>query len=95
VEPRHLRVEAVSSQGLFKDFGPYHFFTNSQYLDGNTNKGFMVGNAIGRDSRAIEGRTSYWFSDRTRVEAGSSGIQTCTCIVRRGFNSSSLAAKRH
>ena len=57
-----LRDEPVSSQGLFKDFGPYHFFTNSQYLDGNTNKGFMVGNAIGRDSRAIEGRTSYWFS---------------------------------
>ncbi|MCU1251386.1 MAG: hypothetical protein JWQ49_4415 [Edaphobacter sp.] len=65
-----LRVEAVSSEGLIEDFGPYHFFTNSQYLDGNTNKGFMLGNAVGRDSRAIEGRTSYWFSARTRVEAG-------------------------
>jgi hypothetical protein len=65
-----LRVEAVSSEGLIEDFGPYHFFTNSQYLDGNTNKSFMIGNAIGRDSRAIEGRTSYWFSARTRVEAG-------------------------
>ena len=49
-----LRDEPVSSQGLFKDFGPYHFFTSSQSLDGSTNKGFMVGNAIGRDSRAIE-----------------------------------------
>ena len=65
-----LRVEAVSSEGLIKDFGPYHFFTNSQYLDGNTNKGFMVGNAIGRDSRAIEGRSGYWFSARSRIEAG-------------------------
>ncbi len=65
-----LRVEAVSSHGLFTDFGPYHYFTNSQYLDGNTNKGFLLGNAIGRDSRAIEGRTGYWFSARTRVEAG-------------------------
>ncbi len=65
-----LRVEAVSSEGLAFDFGRYHFFTNSQYLDGNTNKGFMVGNAIGQDSRAIEGRAGYWLSARTRVEAG-------------------------
>jgi hypothetical protein len=65
-----LRVEAVSSEGLAEDFGGQHFFINNQYLDGNTNKGFMVGNAIGRDARAIEGRTSYWFSARTRVEAG-------------------------
>jgi len=65
-----LRIEAVSSTGLFTDFGGQHFFMNNQYLDSNTNKGFMLGNAIGRDSRAIEGRTGYWFSARTRVEAG-------------------------
>ena len=52
------------------DFGGNHFFINNQYLDGNTNKGFLLGNAIGRDARAIEGRTGYWFSARTRVEAG-------------------------
>ncbi len=65
-----LRVEAVSSEGLFKDFGGQHYYINNQYLDGNTNKGFILGNAIGRDARAIEGRTSYWFSSRSRVEAG-------------------------
>ena len=65
-----LRVEAVSSEGLPNDYGGQHFFINNQYLDGNTNKGFMLGNAVGRDGRAIEGRSSYWFSARTRVEAG-------------------------
>jgi membrane-associated phospholipid phosphatase len=65
-----LRVEAVSSEGLAHDYGGQHFFINDQYLDSNTNKGFLLGNAIGRDGRAIEGRTSYWFSARTRVEAG-------------------------
>ncbi|WP_158944648.1 capsule assembly Wzi family protein [Granulicella sp. S190] len=65
-----LRVEAVSSEGLFKDFGGTHFFINNQYLDGNTNKGFLLGNAVGRDGRAIEARSGYWFSARTRVEAG-------------------------
>jgi hypothetical protein len=65
-----LRVEAVSSEGLAHDYGGQHYFINNQYLDSNTNKGFLLGNAIGRDARAIEGRTSYWFSARTRVEAG-------------------------
>ncbi len=65
-----LRVEAVSSEGLAHDFGGAHFFINNQYIDGNTNKGFLLGNAVGRDSRAIEGRSGYWFSARTRVEAG-------------------------
>jgi hypothetical protein len=65
-----LRVEAVSSQGLANDFGGDHFFLNNQYLDGNTNNGFLLGNAVGRDGRAIEGRMGYWFSSRTRVEGG-------------------------
>ena len=65
-----LRVEAVSSEGLAHDYGGQHFFINDQYLDSNTNKGFLLGNAIGRDGRAIEGRTSYWFSARTRFEGG-------------------------
>jgi len=96
-----LRVEAVSSEGLAEDFGPYHFFTNSQYLDGNTNKGFMLGNAIGRDSRAIEGRTSYWFSARTRVEAGYRQNKTGTLFlpgggtITDGFVNASYAINRH
>jgi hypothetical protein len=65
-----LRVEAVSSTGLATNFGGQHYFINNQYLDGNTNKGFLLGNAVGRDGRAIEGRTGYWFSARTRLELG-------------------------
>jgi membrane-associated phospholipid phosphatase len=65
-----LRVEAVSSTGLFTDFGGGHYYINNQYLDSNTNKGFLLGNAIGRDARAIEGRAGYWLSARSRIEAG-------------------------
>jgi hypothetical protein len=96
-----LRVEAVSSHGLFTDFGPYHFFTNSQYLDGNTNKGFLLGNAIGRDARAIEARTGYWFSARTRVEAGyrqnkiANGFLPNGGTVTDGFVNASYAINRH
>ena len=65
-----LRVEAVSSEGLFKDFGPNQFFWTNQYHDMDTNKGFMIGNAAGRDNRAEEGRVGWWWTAQTRVEAG-------------------------
>jgi membrane-associated phospholipid phosphatase len=96
-----LRVEAVSSQGLAKDFGGTHYFINNQYIDGNTNKGFLLGNAIGRDARAIEGRTGYWFSARTRVEAGyrqnkiSSLFLPSGGTVTDGFVNASYAINRH
>lgn len=96
-----LRVEAVSSQGLVNDFGGQHFFINNQYLDGNTNKGFLLGNAVGRDGRAIEARSSYWFSARTRVEAGyrqnKGGIQFLPggSTITDGFLNSSYAFNHH
>jgi len=96
-----LRVEAVSSQGLSTDFGGGHFFINSQYLDGNTNKGFLLGNAVGRDGRAIEGRTGYWFSARSRVEAGyrqnkiANGFLPNGGTITDGFVNASYAINRH
>jgi hypothetical protein len=96
-----LRVEAVSSEGLAEDFGGQHFFMNNQYLDGNTNKGFLIGNAIGRDARAIEGRTSYWFSARTRVEAGYRQNKGGTLFlpggatITDGFVNADYAINRH
>ena len=96
-----LRVEAVSSTGLATDFGGQHFFMNNQYLDSNTNKGFMLGNAVGRDARAIEGRAGYWFSGRTRIEAGYRQNKGGTrflpggSTITDGFINSSVALNRH
>jgi len=96
-----LRVEAVSSNSLITDFGGQHYFINNQYLDGNTNKGFLLGNAIGRDARAIEGRTGYWFSARSRVEAGYRQNKGGTLFlpggatVTDGFVNASYAINRH
>jgi hypothetical protein len=96
-----LRVEAVSSQGLATDFGGQHFFINNQYIDGNTNKGFLLGNAIGRDARAIEGRSGYWVSARTRVEAGYRQNKGSTLFlpgggtITDGFVNASYAINRH
>jgi membrane-associated phospholipid phosphatase len=96
-----LRVEAVSSEGLAHDFGGQHFFINNQYLDSNTNKGFLLGNAIGRDGRAVEGCTSYWFSARTRVEAGYRQNKVSTLFlpgggtITDGFVNGHFAISRH
>ncbi len=96
-----LRVEAVSSTSLITDFGGQHYFMNNQYLDANTNKGFMLGNAVGRDARAIEGRAGYWFSGRTRIEAGYRQNKGGTAFlpggatVTDGFVNSSIALNRH
>ena len=96
-----LRVEAVSSTGLATDYGGQHFFINNQYLDSNTNKGFLLGNAIGRDSRAIESRAGYWFSARTRVEAGYRQNKGGTrflpggSTITDGFVNASYAINRH
>ena len=65
-----FRFEVTSSEELSQDEGGTRFFINNQYRDGNTNKGFLLGNATGRDARSYEGRLGYWFSGRTRVEAG-------------------------
>lgn len=65
-----LRFEMASSEELAKDEGGTRFFINNQYRDSNTNKGFLLGNAVGRDGRAFEGRIGVWMSARTRIEAG-------------------------
>ena len=67
-----LRIESPSSKPYAGDKyeGGYLLFWNNQYLDANTNKGFLLGNAVGRDGRAIEGRLGYWLSARSKVEAG-------------------------
>jgi hypothetical protein len=65
-----LRVESNSTDPYEGDkrLGGYLLYWNNQYLDANTNKGFLLGNAVGRDGRAIEGHLGYWISGRSRAE---------------------------
>ncbi len=67
-----LRVEAPWTDRYAGDtfLGGTLLFWNIQYLDSNTNKGFLLGNAVGRDGKVIDGRLGYWVSARTRIEAG-------------------------
>ncbi|MEO6802235.1 MAG: capsule assembly Wzi family protein [Granulicella sp.] len=65
-----LRVESNSTNPYAGDkrLGGFLTYWNNQYLDANTNKGFLLGNAVGRDGRSLEGHLGYWFSGRSRAE---------------------------
>lgn len=65
-----FRFEVASSEELARDEGGTRVFINNQYRDANTSKGFLLGNAVGRDARAMEGTLGYWISARTRIEGG-------------------------
>lgn len=66
-----FRFEMNSSEELSQDEGLARpLFINNQYRDANTNKGFLLGNAVGRDGRAFEGKLGYWQTARTRYEVG-------------------------
>jgi hypothetical protein len=65
-----LRFEVTSTEEMSHDEGGRRIYINNQYRDGNTNKGFLLGNVTGRDGRAFEGRLGFWQSSRTRLEGG-------------------------
>lgn len=64
-----LRVEAASTKPLGADHGGQFIYYNNQYHSGNTNYGFLLGNPVGRDGRAIQAQATYWLTARDRLQA--------------------------
>lgn len=65
-----LRIEAPSTMLMRGDYGGQFDYYNSQYHSSNTNYGYLIGNPVGRDGRAIEGWSTYHFSARSNVQVG-------------------------
>ncbi|MGJ5813785.1 capsule assembly Wzi family protein [Paludibaculum fermentans] len=65
-----LRVETSSTTPFAIDRGGQFIYYNGQYRSGNTNYGNLLGSSVGRDGRAIQAWSTYWFNARTKVEAG-------------------------
>jgi membrane-associated phospholipid phosphatase len=74
-----LHVDSVSTEqpGLSYDLGwvpgdPVNSghlnYWNSDYRDGYTNDGNLMGNSVGRDGRAFEAWLTYWFSPRNSLQ---------------------------
>lgn len=65
-----LRVEGLH-EPLTTEFSPgFVYFDARRFLDGYTNNGLLMGSWIGRAGRGGQGWLTYWFSPRTKLEAG-------------------------
>ena len=95
-----LRVESTSSLLFSGDKGGQFSFWNNQYLDDNVNKGFLLGNATGRDARSIEARSTYWISGRTSIQGGyrqtkgGANFLAGGATITDGFSNTSVALGR-
>src|SRR2546427_8514490 len=61
-------VSTESSSALIGggNAGGYNYY-NYQYPDGNTANGNLIGNAVGREGRAIQSWFTYWISPRNTL----------------------------
>ena len=62
-------VSTESSSALIGggNSGLYNYY-NYQYPDGNTNKGNLIGNTVGREGRTIQSWFTYWISPRNTLQ---------------------------
>lgn len=64
-----FRLETYSTLLYRGDVGGSFIYINNQYVDGYTNRGYLLGSWIGRDSRAYIASSAYWFSSQSTVKA--------------------------
>ncbi|MBI3669435.1 MAG: capsule assembly Wzi family protein [Acidobacteria bacterium] len=62
-------IEAASSEspGLPDNWHGFNY-SNHMYRDGYTNNGFLLGNTVGREGRAIQAWSTLWFSPRNLLQ---------------------------
>ncbi len=89
-----FRVEAPMTRPFNGDQGGTFLYYNDSYHSGNTNYGYLLGNPEGRDARAIEGWTRYWFTPRDRFEAGYRQIKTGNNFLPGGGTQSDLTIRQ-
>jgi hypothetical protein len=89
-----LRVEAPSTTPLDNGWDYLNLnYSNSQYRSGNTNYGYLLGNPVGRDGRAIEAWTSYTFAPSGRIEFGFRKHTTSSRFLPGGGTQSDASLK--
>ena len=88
-----FRVEAPATTPMGTDRGGQFLYFNTQYHSGNTNEGNQVGNAVGRDGRALQGWLGYQLSARDRVELSFRRTKGSSAFVPGGTTQSDASVK--
>ncbi|MBV8827612.1 MAG: phosphatase PAP2 family protein [Acidobacteriaceae bacterium] len=65
-----FRVEAPATTPFNGDHGGTFLYYNDSYHMSNTNYGYLLGSPVGRDGRAAEAWSRYWFSARDKLQLG-------------------------
>ena len=68
-------------------------YTSFFYKEGYTNKGFLIGNTVGRRGAAIDASGSYWFSPRKRVQVGWREEKVSKDFIPSGGSQNSVRVK--
>ena len=65
-----LRVEAPLTNSVSKNKAGQYIYWDSFYRDLYTNRGFLMGNWVGRDGAGIQASSRYWLSARNALQLG-------------------------
>jgi len=82
-----LRFELANTRTLGE---PYSSFF---YKEGYTNKGFLIGNTVGRHGSAFDASSTYWLSPRKRIQVGWRKETVSKSLVPSGGSQDSLRVK--
>lgn len=62
-----LRLEGGFTDPPVQYYTPGYFYTNSQYVNGYTNDGQLIGTWLGRAAQGESIRTNYWLSAKSKI----------------------------
>jgi hypothetical protein len=89
-----FRMEAVSTQALTAtDRGGQFLYFNGDYHDSNTNKGFLFGNATGRDGKSYQLWSTYHFSAVTSLQLSYRDVKTSALFLPGGGTQSDASSR--
>lgn len=86
-----LRFETYSTWLYRGDEGGLFFYWNNQYRDAYTNNGFLLGSWVGRDARAYEASSTYWWSAQNKVVLSFRQTKTGSNFVPGGGTQSDIS----
>ncbi|HTU48626.1 MAG TPA: capsule assembly Wzi family protein [Bryobacteraceae bacterium] len=86
-----LRFETYSTWLYRGDEGGAFFYWNNQYRDAYTNNGFLLGSWVGRDARAYEASSTYWWSAQNKLVLSFRQTKTGSNFVPGGGTQSDVS----
>lgn len=78
-----FRAEGMLTPSRHEWFPGFYYF-NVRYHSGYTNRGMLLGNAIGREGKGLQLWSTYWFSTRNKVQAGYRKMQVDRSFLQGG-----------